>query len=71
MYSNCYTSFVNYLMSSFSHPFSSIAIIVLSKLGQLLSMQWVYEYIDDIRFPESRNHFGYEIPFLVFLFKIR
>jgi len=49
-------------MSSFSHPFSSIAIIVLSKLGQLLSMQWVYEYIDDIRFPESRNHFGYEIP---------
>jgi hypothetical protein len=28
VYSNCSTSFVNSLMSSFSHPFSYIAIIV-------------------------------------------
>ena len=48
MYSNYSTNFVNYLMYSLSHHFVSIAIMVLSKLGQLFSMQWVCEFIDDL-----------------------
>jgi hypothetical protein len=36
--SECSISFVNSSMSSSSHYFSSIAIIFLSKLGQLFSM---------------------------------